>query len=250
MLANREGLFNAYPAEIGLDEQGNSNLACYTILFRIFEEKQNGQWVDVAGENMEITGWFYLETKDGRTNDFTIEAIKAAFGWDGRDPFWLQDNTEALREHPVQLKLGWEAYNGSTNLKVQFLNPYGSTGGGVSKADDGTRRNISNRLGSKLRAVAGGTPSPTPKPAGKPKPTPPKTAPTSTPSAKPETATMDEAWAEFCKHCDTEKWSQADVEKEWFRIIAEMFPGKQPNELLPADWGQMLAEGPGNILPF
>ena len=67
MLANREGLFHAYPAEIGLDEQGNSKLACYTILFRIFEEKQNGEWIDVAGENMEITGWFYLETKANRS---------------------------------------------------------------------------------------------------------------------------------------------------------------------------------------
>ena len=183
MLANREGLFHAYPVEIGLDEQGGSNLACYSILFQIFQEKQNGQWQDVAGENMEITGWFYLETKDGRTNDFAIEAIKTAFGWDGRDPFWLQDNAEALREHPVQIKLGWEQYNGSTSLKVQFLNPYGSTGGGVSRADDSTRRNISNRLGSKLRALSGGTPASAPKPAGRP--APPKTTPAPSPSAKP-----------------------------------------------------------------
>jgi len=251
MLANREGLFHAYPAEIGLDEQGSSNLACYTILFRIFEEKQNGQWLDIAGESMEITGWFYLETKDGRVNDFAIEALKAAFGWDGRDPFWLQDNAEALREHAVQVKLGWEEYNDNTNLKVQFLNPYGSTGGGVSKADDGTRRNISNRLGSKLRALSGGSPAPAPKPAGRP--APPKPAPSrATAATKPQVAeaTMNEAWAEFCKASGGEKWTQEAIEAEWFRIIADMFGGKQPDALSPADWGKMKAEGPGMIIPF
>jgi hypothetical protein len=251
MLANREGLFHAYPVEIGLDEQGNNNLACYTIRFAIFEEFQNGQWIDVLSENMDITGWFYLETKDGRTNDFTIDALKSAFGWDGRDPFWLQDSAEALREHPVQLKLAFEEYNGNANLKVQYLNPYGSTGGGsVSQANDATRRNIANRLGSKFRATAGGRPldtargrpSPAPKPADPPIPPQPKSAPAG--------ATMNEAWAEFVKHCDPAKWSQQAVEKEWFRIIADLFDGRQANDLTPADWGRMKAEGPGMIIPF
>ena len=246
MLANREGLFHAYPAEVGLDEQGSNNLACYTILFRIFEEEQNGQWVDVAGESMEITGWFYLETKDGRTNDFTVKALKAAFGWDGRDPFWLQDGAEALRDHPVQIKLGFEQYNGSTNLRVQFLNPYGSTGGGISRADDAARRNITNRLGSKLRALVGGTPAAAPKPSGRP--APPK-SPAAT-AESPEPATMEQAWEEFCRHCPPEKWDREAIEKEWFRVLAELFPGKPPDELSAADWGVMLAEGPKRVIPF
>lgn len=193
MLANREGLFHGYPIEIGLDEQGNNKLACYSILFHIFEERlNNGEWADVAAEDMEITGWFYLETKDGQGNDFTINSLKAAFGWDGRDPFWLQDNAEQLAQLPVQMKLAFEEYDGNTRLKVQFLNPYGSIGGGVSKADDTTRRNINNRLGSKLRARAGGTPAQAPKPEAKPKaetpaglePSPPSPAPQPSASAQ------------------------------------------------------------------
>jgi hypothetical protein len=61
---------------------------------------------------------------------------------------------------------------------------------------------------------------------------------------------MEQAWEEFCKHCSGSKWTAEAVEAEWFRIIAELFPGRQPGELGEADWGVMLAEGPGRILPF
>ena len=59
---------------------------------------------------------------------------------------------------------------------------------------------------------------------------------------------MEQAWDEFVKHCDPEKWDQEAIEAEWFRIIAELFPSKQPDELSPAEWATMLAEGPGRIL--
>ena len=273
MLPTREGLFNAYPAEIGIDETGPNNLATCIIRFDLYEELQpDGQWADCAGEKWEITGYFYLEKKDGSLNTLTLDALKAALGWDGRDPFWLQETD--LSEHPVQVKLGFEEYGGKTRIKVQYLNPFGSTGGGgVSKADDATRRTISNRLGSKLRAMSGPAQAPAKpaKPAGPPKlppakpkaqPTPaapapkPEPAPPAEPAAPveqprdPEAATMEEAWGEFCKHCPPPKWDQAAVEAEWFRIIAELFPGKQPDELTPAEWAAMRDQGPAQIIPF
>ena len=61
---------------------------------------------------------------------------------------------------------------------------------------------------------------------------------------------MEQAWDEFIKQCDGEKWDQKAVEAEWFRIIAEMFPGKQPDELSTAEWAIMRDEGPGKIIPF
>ncbi|HET6441299.1 MAG TPA: hypothetical protein VFH53_02895, partial [Phycisphaerae bacterium] len=174
---------------------------------------------------------------------------------DGRDPFWLQDNAEALGEHPVQVKLGWEQYNGSTTLKVQFLNPYGSTGRGVSRADNATRRNITNRLGSKLRASSGGTPSPAPKPAGRPSspgPAPQKAAVATSPAAEPSTATMDEAWSTFCAAYEQAgpEGAPADREQQWFSAVSQLFPGKQPDELTPAQWATMRDEGPSKIIPF
>lgn len=273
MLPTREGLFNAYPIEIGIDETGPNNLATCIIRFDLYEELQpDGQWGDCTGENWEITGYFYLEKKDGSLNTLTLDALKAALGWDGRDPFWLQETD--LSGHPVQVKLGFEEYGGKTRIKVQYLNPFGSTGGGgVSKADDATRRTISNRLGSKLRAMAGPAQAPAKpaKPAGPPKlpparpkaqPTPAAPAPKAEPAPPaepaapveqprdPEAATMEEAWAEFCKHCPPPKWDQAAVEAEWFRIIAELFPGKQPDELTPAEWAAMRDQGPAQIIPF
>ena len=163
------------------------------------------------------------------------------------------------------MKLGFEEYNGQQNLKVQFLNPYGAKPGGVPRADDDLRRNVTNRLGAKFRAQAGGTPANPPKPAGKPvspapaakpapaKPAAPAPAPATPAQAAPTTATMEQAWGEFCKHCPMPpagKWDLPAIEKEWFRILADLFPGKQPAQLTPADWGRMLAEGPGKVIPF
>ena len=257
MIPNREGLFNAYPAEIGVDETGPNKLATCIIKFRLYEELQgSGEWDGCDADNFEITGYFYLEKKDGSLNSITIDSLKAALGWDGRDPFWLQETD--LSQHAVQLKLAFEEYNGKTRLKVQYLNPFGSTGtGGVKKADDTTKTSIRNRLGSKLRAVAGPAPAAAPKaastppklPPAKPKQTPPPVKPT-TKSAPGNEATMEQAWDEFIKHCDPAKWDQQAVEQEWFRILAELFPGKQPDQLSPTEWAAMRDQGPGKILPF
>lgn len=37
-----------------------------------------------ADEELEITGHFFLEKKDGSLNTSQIDPLKWAFGWDGR----------------------------------------------------------------------------------------------------------------------------------------------------------------------
>ena len=246
MLPDRDGLFHAYPVEVGVDETGPNNLATCIIKFQLFEELTGSEWRPCIDEDLDITGYFYLEKRDGALNSVTLDALKAALGWDGRNPFWLQDTD--LAQHPVQVKLGYEEYNGKRRLKVQFLNPYGSSPSGVTKADDATRRTINNRLGAKLRAVSGGTPAPAPPPKGKP--IPPASRPAAPPKPK-KTASeaMDEAWSEFTKHCKPD-WTDEQVEDEWFRVLGELFPGKKPEDLTPDDWAVMLQEGPGQICPF
>jgi len=263
VIPNREGLFNAYPAEVGVDETGPNKLATCIIKFKLYEELQaSGEWADCAADNYEITAYLYLEKRDGSLNTITLDSLKSALGWDGRDPFWLQDTD--LSQHAVQLKLAFEEYNGKTRLKVQYLNPFGSTGaGGVTKADGAAKTAIRNRLGSKLRAIAGPAQPATAKSAAPPKlpPAKPKAPPASAPPSAPapapapepeasDEATMEQAWEEFAKHCDGEKWTQEAVEKEWFRILGELFPGKQPDELAPAEWAVMRDEGPAKIIPF
>ena len=256
MIPNREGLFNAHPVDIGVDETGPNKLATCVISFGLYEELQpSGEWSDCSDEQLDITGYFYLEKKDGTLNTMALDSLKSALNWDGRDPFWLQDTD--LSEHPVQLKLAFEEYDGKTRMKVQYLNAYGSTGSGtVTKAEGAAKTAIRNRLGSKLRAVAGPAQPPKAKPAAVPKlppakpkaPAPPPEAPAEpVPSAE---SSMEEAWGEFTKHCDSEKWDQEAVEKEWFRILAQLFPGKQPEELSPQEWAAMRDRGPAEVIPF
>jgi len=265
MLANREGLFHGYPVEIGLGQTKGNQLLQVVILYRLTEELVGGEWTDCSAEGLQITGYHILEKKDHSLNDNTIEALKAALGWDGRDPFWLQDNAEALSQHPVQVKLAFEEYNGSQTLKVAFLNPYGSRMGGVPRGDDELRRGITNRLGAKFRALAGGTPANPPTPAGKPStPAPAKAAPAlsapaapgpsapppATPAAPPS-ATMEQAWQAFVtEYTSRPGGSEQDMQQQWFTILAALFPGRQPDQLGGSDWAVMLAQGPGRILPF
>ncbi|MGC9455229.1 MAG: hypothetical protein ACP5HU_10245 [Phycisphaerae bacterium] len=253
MIPTREGLFNAYPVEVGIDETGPNNLTTCIIRFQLYEELQpSGEWADCSHENLDITGYFYIEKRDGDLNGMVVHALKAALGWDGRDVFWLQQTD--LSEHPVQVKLGFEEYDGRARLKVQFLNPYGSTGGGgVTRAEGSTRQAIVNRLGPKLRALAGpGSPSkPKPTPAKRPPARPkPSAPPPSPPKPEPRECTMEQAWEAFAGQCDPDRWDREAIEAEWFRVLAELFPGKQPDELTPAEWATMRDQGPSRIVPF
>ena len=64
MLANREGLFNAYPVDIGLGETNQNKLLQVVIKYRLVEELANGEWTDCSAEGMEISGFHVLEKKD------------------------------------------------------------------------------------------------------------------------------------------------------------------------------------------
>jgi hypothetical protein len=241
MLPNREGRFKANIIEHGVAETGPSNLATFVCKFGLIQELANGDWVPVD-ESLDITGYFYLEKKDGSINTITVDALKEAFGWDGRDPLWLQDTDFVSSGLLVQVKLGYELYNGRQRLKVQFVDAENAAPAGVAKADDNTRRSLSTRLGSKLRALAGGTPVSPPKPANAPRPAPvsgrpgPKVAPKSVPKELAAPSTMNDVWAQFSKAVP-EHFSQEQTEAEWFRILGELLPGKNAQALTPDEWG-------------
>lgn len=253
MIPTREGLFNAYPVNIGVDETGPNKLTTCTISFRLYEELQpSGEWADCSDQKLEITGYFYLEKKDGSLNTITIDALKAALGWDGRDPFWLQDND--LSGQPVQVKLALEEYNGKTRLKVQYLNPFGSTGtGGVAKADGAAKTTIRNRMGPKLRALAGPA-QPATAPASPPKlpPAKPKASAAPAPAAPAAECDMQTAWEAFRTAYEGlgSKGTPEDCEQQWFSILAALFPSLQPDQLSPQQWARVRDESPSRIIPF
>lgn len=265
MLPNREGRFKAMIGDHGVAETGPNNLATFVCQYKPIAELINGEWVDVD-EDFELSGYHFLEKRDGSINQVTIDSLKRAFGWDGRDPFWLQDAD--MSGLVVQVKLGFESYEGKQRIKVQFVDAEDAAPRDVPKADDSSRRSINTRLGAKFRALAGGSPAAAPKPTAarptSPAPPAPTTRPAATagstvnapangPGSEPEQATMEQAWAEFTKHCldrDGKPLNQEQTEAEWFAVLGQLFPGKQPAELSPADWAVMRDEGPNHITPF
>lgn len=257
MLPNREGYYNAWPLSVGVDETGPNKLATVTIQLRLFEElhrlDEGDVWTDIADEALEITGFFYLEKKDGSLNASAIESLKAAMGWDGRDPFWLQDAD--LSQKPVQVTLAFETYQGRDRIRVQWLNPYGREvqAGGVRRGNDDTRRTISTRLGSKLRANAGGTTQPAQKPAGRPT-APPRPAPAPAPVKRPpvkkaEGATAEQAWEVFLKHCPPDL-GEEQAQSEWFKLLAAVYPGRESDSLTGEEWAAVIVEAPNHAIPF
>ncbi|MEW6252370.1 MAG: hypothetical protein AB1716_17160, partial [Planctomycetota bacterium] len=94
------------------------------------------------------------------------------------------------------------------------------------------------------------TASPT-APAPKPEPAPPP-AETAEGPDDPHAATMQTAWNAFCAAYESlgDRGSAEDRQQQWFRILAELFPGKQPDELSPTEWAVMRDEGPTRIVPF
>lgn len=246
MLPNREGRFKASIIEHGVAETGPNKLATFICKFGLTEELVNGQWEAFGPEDvgLEITGYFYLEKRDGSINTVTIDSLKAAFGWDGRDPMWLQDAD--FSRLTVQVKLEFELYEGRTRLKVRYVDAEDASPAGVVKADDSTRKSLNTRLGSKLRALAGGTPAPAAKPVGKPTAPPIKPAPAPMPTRP---ATMQEAWEAFCKACP-EKFTQGEIEQQWFRALAIVLPGREVQTFTPAEWGVVLEKAPVQVIPF
>jgi hypothetical protein len=233
-LPNRAGVFHARVIDSGFGETGPNNLATVTAKYAIYEDALTG--ADVSAEGMEITGFHYVEKKDGTLNEGAVKSLKAAFGWDGLDPCWFE--TPDACQKPVQITVGMEEYKGKTSPKVQWLNPYGSTGGGgIVHADEAQASALKNRLGSKLRALSGGAAAAKPPAAKAPKGRP--TAPT----AAAATATADDAWEVFAA-------AKGASEAEWNRILAEMFPGKAQSAYTPADWGRVKVEAAAKILPI
>lgn len=239
MLPNREGRFKASILDHAIAETGPNHLATFICKFGLAEEQVNGEWTPLGPEDagFAITGYFYLEKRDGSINTIIVDQLKAAFGWDGRDPMWLQDSD--FTGLAVQVKLEYDTYDGKQRLKVRYVDAADAQGGGgVPRADDSVRAGISARLGSKLRALAGGTPVSTPRPAGRPAmPTAPKAVAPAKPAARPAApakSPADEAW---------EAWSgmnedlPADaVEAEWFKWLGIVFPGQSAANFTTAQW--------------
>ena len=195
---------------------------------------------------MVETGFTFKHTlvlvkADGTIQTKTTDTLKAVFGWDGADPFWLMDNSldgGAMRDVEFEIVGGPETGDkGGQYFKSQWLNPLG---GGMKTPAAADRRSVLAKYGSKFAALAGvAAPAAKPAPAAPKIPTVPKAAPVAPPPGA-VTATMEEAWAALN---ETQSGKAADViEKVWFDTIARLFPNKSNTDLKPHEWGKLKAE--------
>ena len=198
-----------------------------------------------------------LVKADGTIQTKTTDTLKAVFGWDGVDPFWLMDNSvdgAPMRSVEFEIVGGPETGDkGGQYFKSQWLNPLG---GGMKTPTAADRRSVLAKYGSKFQALAGaggqrtevggrgvsgGSPATT---GGSPVPPVPsgaqRTAPATPPPPGAPTSTMEEAWATL-NEARAGKPAEA-IEKLWFDTIARLFPNKSNTDLKPHEWGKLKAE--------
>lgn len=199
---------------------------------------------------MVETGFTFKHTlvlvkADGTIQTKTTDTLKAVFGWDGADPFWLMDNSEdagPMRAVEFEIVGGPETGDkGGQYFKSQWLNPLG---GGMKTPAAADRRSVLAKYGSKFAALAGVAAPPANNaaksaPAAPKAPPVPKAAPVAPPPGA-TTATMEEAWAALN---EAQSGKAPDViEKVWFDAIARLFPNKSNTDLKPHEWGRLKAE--------
>ena len=97
-----------------------------------------------------------LVKADGTIQTKTTDTLKAVFGWDGVDPFWLMDSSVeggAMRDVDFEIVGGPETGDkGGQYFKSQWLNPLG---GGMKTPAAADRRSVLAKYGSKFQALAG-----------------------------------------------------------------------------------------------
>lgn len=154
MQLKREGRFKAKILRHAVNETGQNRLVTFMAEFQIVAELDDDVWHPREASE-EITGYFYLEKKDGELNSGIIKSLKSALGWDGVDPFWLQDTD--LRGRVVQLNVKAEVYDGKTRYKVAYIDAEDVTGSGapgIEPAVGALRSLIESRIGEKLKKLA------------------------------------------------------------------------------------------------
>ena len=183
-----------------------------------------------------------LVKADGTIQTRTTDTLKAVFGWDGTDPFWLMDSSVdggALRSIEFEIVGGPETGDkGGQYFKSQWLNPLG---GGMKTPVAADRRSVLAKYGTKFAALAQSAPESGKRQAvSAPVPPVPKGAPTLPLPPTVPPATMEEAWVAL-NEANAGK-APAEMEKVWFDTIARLFPNKSNTDLKPHEWGKLKAE--------
>lgn len=191
-----------------------------------------------------ISHTFWMTKKDGSINTQAVETLKEIFGWDGSDPFWLEEHGAEFAEIPVELNVENETFIGKgdgqehTALKIKWVNPAGGGNGNAIANSD--RKALMAKYGAKLRAVSGGT-----TPAKKAAPSKAPAAPVlKSPTTAKKSTTTTPSDVIVCWKAISDAMAdkpKEDLETQWFAILKDMCGEKDQSEYTPQEWGKVLA---------
>ncbi|MFZ4778300.1 MAG: hypothetical protein ACOYM3_23260 [Terrimicrobiaceae bacterium] len=189
----------------------------------------------VGEENEMLKKFFVLFKADGSPNIDDYNLIREFSGWNGLDPYWIQDNAGA--EWPVSVVVGMEpGYKDPSKLypTIKWVN----TVGGASMPASSDRAAILAEFGSRFRALAG------PQPVMNSRHTPVKTGAPSVPPARAPLPAPTRPPPGGVKHTQASCWdalqaaqpsaSQAEIENLWYSIVT----GDQAT-MTSADWARV-----------
>jgi len=201
-----------------------------------------------------------LVKSDGTVQRRTVETLKAIFGWDGLDPFALEEiepgtvNFEGTGEHSQYTPEG-ETEPVAT-YKLQWINPPGGSAKMPEPISD--RKSVLAKYGSKFKALAGsgatskttttkaaatatkqtqaelpGTPQPTKKAAAGGPPGRRGAAP----AKAPRSMTCEEVWDAYVKANPTAAEDQK-LQDKFYEAQDAVRPGAN-SEMTNEEWGQV-----------
>jgi len=189
-------------------------------------------------DGSSIQHTFWMTKLDGSINTRTIDTLKEIFGWDGSNPFWLEEHGAELAEIDVELVVENETFLGGDgvehqSLKIKWVNAVGGSGG--NQIANGDRKALMAKYGAKLRANSGGVP------AAVAKKSPPAKAPAPKQLAPPEPSDIDSCWGFLTESTSMKGKTQDAHEDKWNAVITSVHGNKDQTTFTPQDWGAVMA---------
>jgi hypothetical protein len=263
------GTYRARPKTATVEETKSGALMVYIIYAIEGGPEIRGSHCLYSGSNAKNPNM--LQTKN-------VDTLKALYGWDGTLENLCSHFVGAdLSGFEVEVEVENKLYNG-TNEKyigkmfpeIKWVNPPGGGGGrGLKMPEEGEKKSILAKFGSKFRAAAGPQPvtrkPPQTPPQGledgpaKPataKPAAPPSRP-AMPTVKPVGANMDSVFGRFCELTSFDDKTPADRKTEletiWWGYTDAT--GKTQDAMTGDDWASVLTainadSAAGKLLPF
>lgn len=203
--------------------------------------------------------------QDGTIQERSVDGLKKITGWDGTDPFALEEIDVSALDVEVVGEREMFSPRPTANdptpeqreiFKIQYVNPPGGGGASMpSRLDADARRKILAAHGSKFRALSGGSkaapaksaaPAKTAAPAKNAKIGPPPARKSNATSASARTLTQEEAFTllnDWNEAKGDNKLSEEDLGAKWYAAQEAVREGMSTTaEGTPAEWGKVATE--------